>query len=114
MSKSRLNKKIQKYISANIQNALCYIDAKKFPFDCDRLSDQQLIEILTVFIRSGKTFDEIKTELGDIADGKTTELSDFVNNYPKKKRNAFAEEIIMVFIGIFIASGLLKIIMNFQ
>ena len=114
MPSSRRDKKISKYIPHSIQDALCYIDYNKFPVSCNKLSESQLLSILSVFIRSGKSFDEIKDELVEIADGKETELSPFVKSYPIRRKNAVAEELVMFFLGVFIAAGLLKIFINFQ
>ena len=100
--------KIKKYIPENILSALSYVDSQTFPYDLPEISIKEMLRILAFFMRTGKTFAEIKNDLVDIADGKTNELSDFVNTYPRNNNNIVVERIIMFFLGFFIAFGLFK------
>lgn len=100
--------KIKKYIPENIISTLSYVDFETFPYEISKVSDKEMLRILAIFIRTGKTFKEIKQDLVDIADGKTNELSTFVKNYHRTNTNIVIERIIMFFLGFFIAFGLLK------
>jgi hypothetical protein len=100
--------KIKKYIPENILSALSFVDSETFPYELPDISTKELLRILSYFMRTGKTFAEIKNDLVDIADGKTNELSDFVNTYPRNNNNIVVERIVMFFLGFFIAFGLFK------
>ena len=100
--------KLRKYIPENIISTLAYVDTNTFPYDLPPVSTKEMLRILAVFIRTGKTFPEIKKDLIDIADGKTNELSDFVKKYPRNNSNIIIERLLMLFLGFFIAFGLFK------
>lgn len=100
--------KIKKYIPENILSTLSYVDSVTFPYDLPVISTKEMLRILSYFIRTGKTFSEIKNDLVDIADGKTNELYDFVTTYPRNNNNIVVERIIMFFLGFFIAFGIFK------
>lgn len=100
--------KIKKYIPENIISTLSYVDFEKFPYDLPLVSTKEMLRILAVFIRTGKSFSQIKSDLIDIADGKTNELSEFVNTYPRNNNNIAIERIFMFFLGFLLAFGLLK------
>jgi len=105
---SRERNKIKKYIPENILATLCYIDYETFPCNLQPISLPEMTRILAHFIRTGRTFSEIKNDLVDIADGKTNELSDFVTSYPRNNKNSITESFVMIFLGFFVAFGLLR------
>lgn len=105
---SRENNKIKKYIPENILATLSYVDYEVFPYDINPISVPEMTRILSNFLRTGKSFEEIKSDLLDIAEGKTNELSDFVTSYPRNKKSSMTESFLMIFMGFFIAFGLLR------
>ena len=105
---SRENNKIKKYIPENILATLSYVDYEVFPYDINPISVPEMTRILSIFLRTGKSFEEIKSDLLDIAEGKPNELSDFVTSYPRNKKNSMTESFLMIFMGFFIAFGLLR------
>tara|TARA_R110000772_G_scaffold216349_5_gene326874 strand:+ start:112 stop:453 length:342 start_codon:yes stop_codon:yes gene_type:complete len=100
--------KIKKYIPENIISTLSYVDADTFPYNLPSVSTKEMLRILAVFLRTGKTFSQIKNDLVDIADGKTNELSDFVSTYPRNNSNILVERLLVFFLGVFLAFGLFK------
>ena len=100
--------KIKKYIPENITSTLAYVDSEVFPYNINSISVKEMLRILAVLLKTGRTLKEIKKDLVDIADGKINELSNFVNNYPRNNNNIVIERIIMFFLGFFIAFGLLN------
>mgnify|MGYP003122914504 CR=1 FL=1 len=96
---SKTNTKINKLLATNIKAVLSYINNTIFPFESEKISDEEMSYILTIFIRSGKTLEEIKTDIIDTLDGKDNELSTFIKDYPSKRSNS-REDIVMLFIGI--------------
>ena len=100
--------KIKKYIPENIISTLSYVDANTFPYDLPLVSTKEMLRILAVFLRTGESFSQIKNDLVDIADGKSNELSNFVNTYPRNNNNIVVERILMFFLGFFLAFGLFK------
>ena len=100
--------KIKKYIPENITSTLSYVDFQTFPYKLPEVSTKEMLRILSVFIKTGKSFKEIKEDLVDIADGKTNELSEFVNTYPRNNTNIIVERILMFFLGFFLAFGIFK------
>lgn len=108
---SKINTKINKLLATNIKAVLSYINNTIFPFNTEKISDEEMSYILTIFVRSGKTLEEIKTDIVDTLDGKSNELSSFINNYPTKKSNS-REDIVMLFIGITISFILLFVAVN--
>lgn len=99
---SKVNRKIDKFLPKNIKTTLSYINNVLFPYRTDKISDEELSFILTNFVRSGKTFKEIKQDLIDVIDGKENEFSKFVDNYPKNEIDT-REDIILLFMGIIIS-----------
>ncbi len=79
--------KIKKYIPENIISTLSYVDFETFPYNLPLISTKEMLRILAVFMRTGKTFSQIKNGLVDIADGKSNELSNFVSTYPRNNNN---------------------------
>ena len=100
--------KIKKYIPENIISTLSYVDAEIFPYNLPTVSTKEMLRILAVFLRTGKTFPQIKIDLVDIADGKTNELSAFVSTYPRNNSNIFVDRVLMFFLGVFLAFCLFK------
>jgi len=100
--------KIKKYIPENIISTLSYVDFDTFPYNLPPVSNKEMLRILATFLRTGKSFPDLKKVLVDISDGKDTELSSFVNTYPKNNTNILVERLLMFFLGFFIAFVLLK------
>lgn len=108
---SKINTKINKLLATNIKAVLSYINNTIFPFESEKISDEEMSYILTIFVRSGKTLEQIKSDIIDTLDGKENELSSFINNYPSKRSNS-REDIVMLFIGITISFILLYVFNN--
>ena len=102
------NNQLEKSTPENILSTLSYVDYEIFPFHLSPVSNEEMLRILSIFIRTGKNFKEIRKDLIDIADGKTNELSDFVKSYPRKNNNTFVESFVMIFLGFFVAFCLFK------
>lgn len=105
------NMRLDKLLPTNIKATLSYINNVLFPFDVDKISDEEMSYIMTRFIRSGKTLQEIKTDIINILDGKNNELSSFVESYPTRNNNQ-RENIIMLFMGIIISILILLLIIT--
>ena len=103
---SKANRKIEKFLPENIKISLSYINNVLFPYRTNKISEEELSFILTNFVRSGKTFKEIKQDLLDVVDGKHNEFSSFVKNYPKNDIDT-REDIILLFMGIIISLTIL-------
>lgn len=108
---SKINTRINKLLATNIKATLSYINNTTFPFDSEKISDEEMSYILTIFVRSGKTLQQIKSDVTDALDGKENELSSFIRNYPSKRSNS-REDIVMLFIGITISFILLYVFNN--
>jgi hypothetical protein len=112
MSEKLNNIKINKYIPKNILSSLSHIDYETFPFDCNKISDPEILFILRYFISTGKSFSEIKAGLVEIADGKENEMSEFVTNYSKRVEHLVLETILVYFLGVLLGLGLYQGIMS--
>ena len=99
---SKIDIKLSKLLPTNIKATLSYINNKTFPFSSEKISNEEMSYILTIFIRSGKSLEELKRDIIDVLDGKDNEFSSFINNYPTKNSNS-REDIVMLFIGITIS-----------
>lgn len=102
------NKRLEKYIPSNIICTLSYVDYKVFPIKCNPVTKTEMLRILHYFLRTGESLPEIKKLLLEVVDGKENDISDFVNSYKQRKNTHIIENILMLFIGFFIAFGLLK------
>ena len=108
---SKINTRINKLLATNIKAVLSYINNTVFPFESEKISDEEMSYILTIFVRSGKSLEQIKSDIIDTLDGKENELSSFIKNYPSKRSNS-REDIVMLFIGITISFILLYVFNN--
>ena len=108
MSKTKDNNLIKKYIPQNILSTLSYVDYDTFPYKFEDVADKEKLRILSYFIKTGKSFKDIRLDLLEISKGEMNELSSFVNSYPRKSDNTVISTIIMFFLGFVIAFGLLK------
>ena len=100
---SRNNRKLDKHLPSNIKSALSHVDYETFPFKEERISNGELVRILKIFVRSGKSYDDIKKDLIDVIDGKENEFTDFVKNYDKHNVVVAAEEFLMVSVGVLVS-----------
>lgn len=105
MSSSQ-NRKLEKHLPKNIKAALAYVDYETFPFEGEAISTSEMIRILRIFVKSGKSYSQIRSDLLKYVNGEETEFNDFITNYKKYNLVISGEEFTMIFMGLIISLSL--------